>query len=84
MGKLSEWDAATDFSSLPEKSVAKKGGWMQDESNREKQAGTKGAFSASAAKAGKTTQQYAEEKKDAPGKVGRRARMAAMFMGAKK
>lgn len=77
---MKEWDAATDFKHLPEHSM----GWMQNESDREKKAGTKGKFSAAAARAGKSTQEYAEEKKDAPGKTGQRARMAAMFMGAKK
>lgn len=59
-------------------------GWMQDESKREKSAGTKGSFSASAARAGKSTAEFAQEKKDAPGKQGKRARMALAYMGAKK
>jgi hypothetical protein len=62
--------------------MAKK--WMQEESNREKNAGTKGSFSAAAARAGKSTSAYAHEKQDAPGKTGRRARMALMYLGAKK
>lgn len=36
----------------------------------------KGKFSAAAKKAGKTTLQYAEEKENAPGKLGKRARLA--------
>jgi hypothetical protein len=58
-------------------------GWMQSESDREKSAGTKGKFSGAAAKAGKSTAAYAEEKKDAPGKTGKRARLALAFMSAK-
>lgn len=81
-GKLKEWDAATDFKSLPERTGVKKN-WMSDESKREDSAGTKGAFSSSAAAAGKSTSQYAQDKKDAPGKTGRRARMALMYLGAK-
>lgn len=40
-----------------------------------------GSFSASAKKAGKTTREYAEEKKDAPGVTGKRARLAMTLMG---
>lgn len=61
----------------------KSGGWISDEADREKSAGTNGAFSGAAASAGKSTAEYADEKKDAPGKTGRRARMALMFMSAK-
>lgn len=57
--------------------------WMQAESEREKHAGTKGVFSAAAAKAGESTREYAEEKKSASGKTGRRARLALAFMSAK-
>ena len=57
-------------------------GWMSDEADREK-SGTKGKFSGAAARAGKSTAAYAEQKKDAPGKTGRRARMALMFMKAR-
>jgi hypothetical protein len=81
---VKEWNQATsNYGGLPEKKPMA-GGWMQDESDREAKAGTKGAFSGAAAKAGKTTAQYADEKQDAPGKVGKRARMAKMFMSAKK
>lgn len=83
--KLKEWDRATDFSSLPERSsmANKSGKWMQAESSREEHAGTKGVFSAAAARAGKSTREYAEEKKNAGGKTGRRANMALAFMSAK-
>lgn len=77
--KVHEWDTATDFSNLPMKKH-----WMQDESNREKHAGTKGVFSAAASRAGKSTQEYAEENKHASGKKGKRARLALAFMGARK
>lgn len=56
-----------------------KGGWMTDESEREKSAGTKGKFSAKAAKAGVSTSKYASEKAHAPGALGKEARMAKMF-----
>jgi len=58
-------------------------GFMEDEAKREKRAGTKGKFSAAAKRAGKSTQEYAEEKKHASGTIGKRARMALAFMGAK-
>lgn len=82
-GKLSEWDSATDWQSLPETSVGSKN-WMSDESNREKQAGTQGVFSAAAARAGKSTAEFADAHANDSGKLGRRARMAKAFMGSKK
>lgn len=39
-----------------------------------------GAFAAKAKKAGKTTKAYATEKKDAPGKLGKQARLALTLM----
>lgn len=39
----------------------------------------KGAFTAQAKRAGKTVHAYAEEKKHASGKTGRRARLALTF-----
>lgn len=83
---VKEWEDSTDFSKLPhyssgKKPVAKK--WMQKESQREKHAGTKGVFSAAAAKAGKSTREYAEEHKHSSGKTGRRARLALTFMSSK-
>jgi hypothetical protein len=38
-----------------------------------------GAFTAQAKSVGKSTQEYAEEEKDAPGKAGKRARLALLF-----
>jgi hypothetical protein len=58
------------------------GKWMQRESNREKHAGTKGVFKRAAERAGMSTRAYAEEKKHAGGKTGRRARMALAYMSA--
>lgn len=40
-----------------------------------------GVFSSAAQRAGETTHQYAEEKKSAPGRIGRRARLALTFEG---
>jgi hypothetical protein len=57
--------------------------WMQAENEREKDAGTKGVFSAAAARAGKTTAEYASEHEHDSGKIGRRARLAKAFMSAK-
>jgi hypothetical protein len=82
-GKLKEWDDSTDFSSLPNKVAKKPKKWMGAESKREESAGTKGTFSAAAERAGQSTRDFAEEKKHAAGKTGKRARMALMYMGAK-
>ena len=38
-----------------------------------------GAFTAKAKKAGKSVHEYAEEKKDAPGRLGKQARLALTF-----
>lgn len=62
--------------------MAKK--WMQSVNRGIKSRGTKGVFKAAAQRAGKSTQEFAEEKKHAPGKVGKRARLALAFMSAKK
>lgn len=43
-----------------------------------------GLFAAKAKRAGETTREYAAEKKDAPGKLGKEARFAANAMGAAK
>jgi hypothetical protein len=40
-----------------------------------------GQFKAKAEAAGKTTREFAEEKKDAPGKLGKEARLATTLMG---
>lgn len=58
--------------------------WMQKESKREKKAGTKGVFSGAAARAGKSTSEYAEEHKHDSGKLGNRARMALAYASARK
>ena len=57
--------------------------WMQAESKREKRAGTKGSFSRSAERAGMSTQAYARKEEHAPGKTGKRARMALMYAKAR-
>lgn len=43
--------------------------------------GGKGAFSSKAKAAGKTTKEFAAEKADAPGKLGKEARLASTLMG---
>ena len=43
-----------------------------------------GAFSAKAEKAGKSTAAYASEKSDAPGRLGKQARLAKVLMGLRK
>lgn len=40
-----------------------------------------GQFAAKAERAGKTTREFAEEKADAPGKLGKQARLAQTLMG---
>jgi len=47
-------------------------------------AGSHGQFKAKAAKAGKSTAQFASEKEDAPGKLGKQARLAEVGMKASK
>lgn len=49
--------------------------WMKDAVPE----GHKGVFAAKAVKAGKTTEEFAEEKEDAPGKLGKQARLAETF-----
>ena len=41
----------------------------------------KGKFKAKAEKAGESTKEFAEEKADAPGKLGKEARLAETLMG---
>ena len=48
-----------------------------------KRRGTKGVFKAAAQRAGMSTRAYAEAKKHASGKTGRRARLALAFMHSK-
>lgn len=43
--------------------------------------GAHGQFRAKAEKAGESTHAFAEEKKDAPGKTGKQARLALTLMG---
>lgn len=55
--------------------------WMQKEAAREAKAGTKGSFSRWAKEHGMTTREAARKEEHAPGRLGRRARMAERFMG---
>lgn len=43
-----------------------------------------GSFGAAAKKAGKSTAEFASEKEDAPGKMGKRARLAQTLMSMRK
>jgi hypothetical protein len=58
--------------------------WMSKESEREKHAGTKGSFSAAAARAGKSTSEFAKEHEHSSGTIGKRARMAEAFAKARR
>ncbi len=49
--------------------------WMKDAVPK----ANRGKFSAKAAKAGKTTAEYADEKSDAPGVLGKEARLSKTF-----
>jgi hypothetical protein len=58
------------------------GGWMSRESERETAPArrrTKGSFTRSAERAGKSVHELAEERKHMGGKQGARARMALMY-----
>lgn len=57
--------------------------WMQKAASGIKHSGTKGVFKAAAERAGKSTHEYAEEKKHASGTTGKRARLALAFASAK-
>ena len=57
--------------------------WMQDVSQGIKKRGTKGVFKAAAEHAGKSTHEFAEEKKHSKGKIGKRARLALAFESAR-
>jgi hypothetical protein len=57
---------------------------MQDVNRGIKRRGTKGVFSQAAADAGKSTHEYAEEKKHSSGKTGNRARLALAFESARR
>jgi len=56
---------------------------MQAASKKMERKGTKGTFSAAARRAGKSTQQFAEEHKHSSGKIGKRARFALAAMSAR-
>lgn len=58
--------------------------WMSHVSEGIEKRGTKGVFKAAAQRAGMSTRAYAEKKKHASGKTGHRARLALVYMGAKK
>jgi hypothetical protein len=57
---------------------------MQKAKEKMKEKGTEGSFSSAAARAGKSTSEYAHEKEHASGTVGKRARMALAFAKARK
>jgi hypothetical protein len=57
--------------------------WMQKASESIKANGTKGVFKAAAQRHGMSTEAYAEKEKGAPGKVGKRARLALAFAKAR-
>jgi hypothetical protein len=59
------------------------GRWMSKEGKAEKKKGTEGSFTRSAKRAGYGVQEYAHMKEHAPGKLGRRARMAERFAEAR-
>jgi hypothetical protein len=64
--------------------MASKNRWMQSESKREEKAGTKGSFTRIADAHGRSVHEEAEEDKDKAGKIGKKARMALAFEGARK
>jgi hypothetical protein len=53
--------------------------WMQKVSEGIKERGTEGSFTRAAKRAGKSVAEYAQEKKGAGGKLGKRARLALAF-----
>lgn len=53
--------------------------WIKDATKN-----ANGQFAAKAKKAGKSTREYASEKADAPGRLGKQARLAKTLMGMKK
>lgn len=57
--------------------------WMQGVKSGIEKRGTKGVFKQAAARAGKSTHEFAEEHKHSSGKVGRRARLALAFASAR-
>jgi hypothetical protein len=57
--------------------------WMQKVSTGIKHRGTEGVFSSAAHRAGMSTSAYAHKKAHAPGKTGKRARLALAFASAR-
>jgi len=57
--------------------------WMQGVSKGIKKSGHAGVFRKAAERAGKSTSEFATEHEHDSGKLGRRARLAKAFMGAK-
>lgn len=53
--------------------------WMAGVRRGMEKRGTKGVFSRAAARAGKSTHEFAEEHKHSSGKIGKRARLALAF-----
>jgi hypothetical protein len=62
----------------------KSGNWMAGVKRGIAKRGTKGVFKAAAQRAGKSTQEYAQEHKHDSGKTGNRARLALAFASARK
>lgn len=56
--------------------------WMQNESEREKRKGTKGSLKRAAKRAGMSTREFAEKHEHSPGLVGKRSRLAMVYMNA--
>ncbi len=65
-----------------QKPMAKK--WEQNVAKSIERKGTKGVFKAAAERAGKSTEAFAEEHKNDKGKLGKRARLAIIFLNSKK
>jgi hypothetical protein len=57
--------------------------WMQKASEKIKSSGHEGVFSSAAARAGKSTSEFAHEHEHSAGKIGKRARLALAFAKAK-
>ena len=63
--------------------MASKNRWMSHEAQREKRAGTKGSFTRIADAHGRSVPEEAQADKDKHGKIGKKARMALAFEGAR-
>ncbi len=57
--------------------------WMGGVKAAIERRGTKGVFRRAAARAGKSTHEFAEEHKHSSGKIGKRARLALAFASAR-